>query len=140
MTSDERPFLAKAPEPTSRAVASALGRTAPLFAELERMSDGFRRDWNHAKSSGWMLKIHDRKKALAYVVPLAGSFRVSLTVRPGERRSLLDDPSLAPVHDALRDAKKYAEGYALRFDVTDRESFGPCATLIERVIAARRRA
>ena len=39
--------------------------------------------------------------ARAYVVPLDGAFRVSLTVRPAERATLLADPAQAAIHDAL---------------------------------------
>jgi hypothetical protein len=135
---DDRPFLAKARKPTAPTLARALAKTSVLFARLDELTEGFRKDWSHSKSSGWTLKIHDGKKALAYVIPLSRSFRVSLAIREKERATLLADPNVAAVHEALRQAKQYAEGYALRFDVTDGDSYDPVARLLRGVIAARR--
>ncbi len=135
---DARPFLARTSKPpTARALAAALGGVAPLFVELERRTAALARAWNHSKTSGWMLKLHDGKKALCYLVPLAGAFRASLTVRPEERAALARDPALAAVQSALQGAKKYPEGYLLRFDIVDRPSFAPFLALIDRIVAAR---
>ena len=62
---------------------------------------------------------------------------MSLTVRPAERATLLADPAQAAIHDALAAAKKYVEGYALRFEVTDRATLAPLAQVLERLIALR---
>jgi hypothetical protein len=87
-----------------------------------------------------MLKVHDGKKALFYVIPLVAAFSVSMTVRPKERDALLADDGVASVHDRLRAAKKLAEGHALRFRVGDRSSCAELVNLVERVIALRTRA
>lgn len=137
---DDRPFRDKARKPTAEAVADVLGGTARFHGELVRLVAGFEQEWNHSKSSGWMLKVHDGKKALFYLLPLAGSFRVTLTVRPAERSQLAKDPELEAAHESLRTAKKYAEGYALRFAVTDASSFAGFAAFIRRVMALRKRA
>jgi len=134
---EDRPFREKSRKPTASAVAAVLGAAAPHHADLVRMTADFAHDWNHSKASGWMLKVHDGKKALFYVLPLTGCFRVTLTVRPDERTALTKDAALAEMHESLRAAKKYAEGYALRFDIADTASFAGFTTFIRRVIALR---
>ncbi len=136
---DERPFSDRAHRPTPQSLARALEGAAVLYDEILARSDGLQQAWNHSKASGWMLKIHDGKKALCYLVPLAGSFDVSSAVREEERAALLEDPQLAELHDALLGAKKYAEGYALRFHVTDRSSARAPIALVERLVAMRTR-
>jgi hypothetical protein len=127
----DRPFIDKARQPTTEALADVLAGATGFYDELLQTTGGLAQDWNHSKASGWMLKVHDRKKALFYVVPLAASFRISLTVRPEERTALAKDPGVAAVHDQLRAAKKYAEGYALQFLVAERATRWPPASSSE---------
>ncbi len=135
---ETRPFLVRSNRPTAASLATALGGAYASYAALATLTAGFARAWSHGKASGWMEKIDDRRKALCYVVPLAGAFRVSLTVRPDERAALRADPALAEHHAALAAAKAHAEGHALRFDVHDGASFAPVARLLAAIVALRR--
>lgn len=134
---EPRPFLDRATPPTDETLARALGAAHASFTALTKITAGLDRGWSHGGASGWMQKIHDRRKALCYVIPLDGAFRVSLTVRPRERAPLLADPALAAIHAALSGAAKQAEGYALRFDIADRASFAPVGALLARLIVLR---
>ena len=134
---ETRPFRDPKREPTEAEVVAALQRAAPMYRALTKQSATFERQWVHSKAGGWMLKVHDGQKALFYLVPLVGSFRVSLTVRPAERDALLADARVAEIHRQLRDAKKYAEGHALRFDVADRTAATTVGELLARIIELR---
>ena len=134
---EDRPFLARSRKPTPASLERALGRAFPAYQALSRLTGSFRSEWTHSRSSGWMQKVHDGRKALCYVVPQEGAFRVSLTVRKKERTTLLRDAPLPALHGALVDAKAYAEGYALRFDVVDEASAAPLVSALERIIALR---
>jgi hypothetical protein len=52
---DDRPFRDKSSRPTAKAVAHTLGGAVRFHDQLMRIADGFEREWNHSKASGWML-------------------------------------------------------------------------------------
>jgi hypothetical protein len=124
-------------KPTAASLERALGRSFAAHHALSQLTKSFPSEWNHSKASGWMKKVHDGKKALFYLVVLDGAFRVSLTLRARERASLLEDASMSALHGALGSAKKYAEGYALRFEVMDEVTFAPLKLVLERIIELR---
>ena len=80
-----------------------------------------------------MLKIHDGRKALVYLIPLNDAFRMSMAIREAERDELLADVDLAALHDKLASAKTYSEGFALQFDVDSEMDFGPVESFIGRL-------
>lgn len=134
---EPRPFADPSTPPTAEALERVLGDAHGSYRTLTKVTAGLAREWVHTGTGGWMEKVHAHRKALCYFVPLGGVLRVSLTVRPRERAPLLADEALASVHAAFTGARKYPEGYALRFDVTDRASCAPVATLLARLIALR---
>jgi hypothetical protein len=134
---DERPFVDAARRPTDEAVRTALGRAWPRWSNLLELADGFATEWTFGGRGGWMLKVFDRRKALLYLVPLRDTLRVSLTIREAEREAFLADPVLAPLHDAMRAARRYPEGYALYFDVSGETDTGPLETFVKKLVAAR---
>jgi hypothetical protein len=133
----ERPFNDASTRPVETAIAATLGSAHSRFKIVEELADGFMADWNFVKGSGWMLKIHAKRKALLYLVPLQGAFRISMAIREAERDLLLQDPDLAPLHEMLASAKKYPEGFYLQLDVNDEMDFGPVESLVIKLIAAR---
>jgi hypothetical protein len=102
------------------------------------VANSFLRDWNFSKASGWMLKVHDKKKALFYLIPLKNEFKISMAIRENERKSFLKDNELEVIHNMITSAKKYKEGYALRFDVKNNEDFKIIKLLIEKLIDIRK--
>ena len=134
---DEQPFLEKVNRPTNDTLRLALGDTWPAYERILAIAVGFKPSWNHYKSSGWMLKVADKKKALYYVVPLQGGFNVGLTVRPAERELLLHDEAVSQLHEPLADAQKYSEGFALRFQIRQVDDAQSLESLLLRVIALR---
>ncbi len=134
---DERPFLEKTNRPKDDTLRLALGDTWPACERILAIAVGFQPTWNHSKSSGWMLKVADKKKALYYLIPLQGGFDVGLTVRPAERDLLLHDEAVAQLHEPLADAKKYSEGFALRFQIRKVDDTHSLEALLPRIIALR---
>jgi len=59
---EKRPFLDKNSKPTEQMLQSKFGETYTYYENLMNISDSFSKDWNFSKSSGWMLKVHDKKK------------------------------------------------------------------------------
>jgi hypothetical protein len=134
----ERPFLEPGGPPEPDELTAALGDASPSWSSLVRASSGFGSQWSFTGRGGWMLKVFDRKKALLYLVPLREAFRVSLTIREAERTAFLDDESLAQLHDQMRDAKRFPEGYALYFEVTGAIDIRPLESFVGKLVAVRR--
>lgn len=134
---EERPFLDKNSKPTMQTLQSALGETCTYYDKLMGTASTFSQDWNFSKSSGWMLKVHNRKKALFYLIPLKNEFVISMAIRENERKIVLDDIELKTIHEIIKSAKKYREGYALRFNIKNDADFEMPKLLIEKLIVLR---
>lgn len=135
---DQRPFTDKSLQPDEQRLKKALGKTYKFYTELDNLTASFKKEWNYSKSSGWMQKVHDDKKALYYFIPLEGAFLLSLAIREQEKDDFLSMKSMAPLHDELKAAKKYSEGYALKFNITDAASFSTCLLLIRSLVGKRK--
>ena len=131
---EKRPFMDKEAEPGEEKLKKALKDSYSYYNELMDVSDSFLKDWNFSKSSGWMLKVHNKKKALFYVIPLNGEFKISMAIRENERNAFFDDGELSNIHNMLKSSKIYREGYALRFNVKNKENFQILNILIQKLI------
>jgi hypothetical protein len=134
----ERPFLEKAQKPDTAALEVALGPAFAFYGDLADLCDGLKQEWVHTRSGGWMLKVADGKKALCYVIPLEDAFRVSMAIRETERAALLESEHMADYRALLTSARKFAEGYAVAFDVTAASSYGYCRGFLCRIMEERR--
>jgi hypothetical protein len=135
---EERPFYNKTSKPTDGNLKKVLTSTFSFYNQLLKHTNAFSREWNYSKSSGWMQKVFDNKKALLYLIPLSNQFLISLTVRENEREILLNDKEIEFYKERLSQAKKYSEGYAMRLSVTDKESFSRTILFIQKIIALRK--
>lgn len=131
---EERPFMDKDAKPIEEKLKQTMGDSYSNYNELMEIADSFLKDWNFSKSSGWMLKVHDKKKALFYLIPLEGEFKISMAIRENERSSFLKDNELELIHDVIKSSKKYREGYALRFDIKNDDDFKILSLLIKKLI------
>lgn len=134
---EERPFMDKEAKPEEKKLKQTLRESYGYYNELMEIADSFLKDWNFSKSSGWMLKIHDKKKALFYLIPLEGEFKISMAIRENERNTFLEDKELKTIHNMIKSSKKYREGYALRFDIKSSEDFKMLFLLIKKLINLR---
>jgi Protein of unknown function (DUF3788) len=131
-----RPFLNENSKPTEDALKPVLGNVYEYYDSLMDIADSFIMDWNFSKSSGWMLKAHDKKKALFYIIPLKNEFKISMAIRENERKAFLKDDELKMIHSKIKSAKEYREGFALRFNVNG-ENFEVIKSLIKKLTAIR---
>jgi len=132
-----RPFLDENSKPTEDALKTVLGNAYEYYERLMDIADSFIMDWNFSKNSGWMLKAHDKKKALFYIIPLKNEFQISMAIRENERKAFLKDEELKMIHSTIKSAKQYREGFALRFNVNDDEYFKVIESLIKKLTAIR---
>jgi len=132
-----RPFADPETQPTETALEAVLGPTFGCYSSLIGLTAAFADMWGYSRPSGWMLKVHDGKKALLYLIPTTGSFRISMAIREPERAAFLRDPDLASLHDKLASARKFSEGFALQFDVDDATDSAIVEPFVSKLIAAR---
>ena len=136
---EERPFYNKTSKPTNDNIKKVLASTFSYYNQFMEITEAFSKEWNYSKSSGWIQKVFDNKKALLYLIPLTNQFLISLTVRGNEREILLNDKEIDSHKEQLKQAKKYNEGFAMRFSVTDKESFSGTIIFINKIIALRKK-
>ena len=92
-----------------------LGGMYDSYQEILSLTGNHPREWKYyGKKFGWQLRVMHKAKALLYLSPLAGSFRVGCAVRENEREALLNSSLPVKLRQELAAAKKYAEGYPLR--------------------------
>jgi hypothetical protein len=102
---EERLFLDKDSKPTGQSLQSAFGDIYIYYDKLMETADSFSKDWNFSKSSGWMLKVHHKKKALFYLIPLKNEFKISMAIRENERDIFLEDDESKTIRDKILAAK-----------------------------------
>jgi hypothetical protein len=134
---EERQFCNKSSKPTNDNIKKVLASVFSYYNQFMENTKTFSKEWNYSKSSGWIQKVFDNKKALLYLIPLNNQFIISMTVRENEREILLNDKEIDFHKEQLKQAKKYSEGYAMRFSVTDKESFSRTLIFINKIIALR---
>jgi hypothetical protein len=134
---NERPFLDKSNKPTEQNMQSALGNMFVCFKEVIDLASSYSQEWMFTKSSGWMLKIYDPKKALFYLIPLNDGFKISLAIREDEQKAFLCDDELGVMQEKISSSKKYSEGYALQFDIANKNDFQLVELFIRKLIAIR---
>ena len=134
-----RTFADGSKEPSDQDLQKQLGDAWPQMQAVLSLTRVFLRQWTFSNTSGWMLKIHDGTKALLYVIPLHGSFEISLALRAKEHEVLVANKAMGEVaHEQLAGARKNAEGWALKFDVSAAEDLPPIEPFLRELIRIRR--
>jgi hypothetical protein len=132
-----RPFNDQNNKPTDKDIRLLLQDNYRFYANLAAITKSNTHEWSFSKSGGWMEKVHDGKKALYYLIPLQGSFTISLAIREAEKDKMVDDKGFQNYLTILTEAKKYSEGYNLRFSVEDESTFAVCRNFITKLIELR---
>ena len=107
--------------PTEEVLESTLGDSFACLQELVKVpGNDYAQEWDFiSKKSGWRLKVSKRGKALFYVIPYAGLFRVAFALRDSEKDAVMASTLSQEYKDLLGASKRYKEGWALRIDVAD---------------------
>jgi hypothetical protein len=135
---NERPFLDASNKPADLNLPSVLGSMFVFYREVLGLADSYTQEWIYSKSGGWMLKVFDRKKALFYLIPLNECFKINMAIRQEEREAFMNDNELGDLHQKLTSAKKYSEGFAMQFDITNQKDHRMVELFIKKLIAIRK--
>jgi len=124
-------------KPTEDNLRKTLGLAYDLYRNVTEMTKSFTAEWKYASSSGWILKVFNRKNSLFYLIPLDEELKIRLTLRESERDSFLKDSELKNVHEQITSSKKSLEGYAMEFDVSNNKELQSFKVFLEKLLAVR---
>jgi hypothetical protein len=128
-------FDDRAHPPTETELASALGRTAALWRELQRRvatrAPGIEPEWGFAgRSTGWGFRLRQGKRVVLYMTPCKQHFLASAVL--GEKAvARAREGRLPQAVEALLDsAPRYAEGRGVRLPVKSRADLAVVLELV----------
>ena len=111
-------FIDKGEIPSQPKLRKILGNMYTVYKNVLKSTEAYPHEWKfYGKTIGWQLKAVYKGKALFYLTPLDGAFRISFAVRENEREALSKSDLPTAVKEQLLSAKKYPEGYPLRLEV-----------------------
>ena len=115
-------FIGKAEPPGAAELAAALGPTAPLWerlvADLGREHGIVDLEWHsYSRKVGWAAKLKKGDRTILYLAPCGGSFRASFALGDKAVAAAKESKLPAAVLKLIAEARRYAEGTAVRIDV-----------------------
>ena len=115
-------FIGHAKQPTQKELASVLGQTdclwRTLVSELKRDLKLDGEEWNsYSIKAGWSLRLQLKQRNIVYLGPRAGCFLAAFVF--GDKAVAAARQSNLPkrVLTIIDEAKRYAEGTAVRIEV-----------------------
>jgi hypothetical protein len=127
-------FAGKSKRPTESELASVLGESYALWrgvvADLNCELKLDKEEWNsYSVKAGWLLRLQLRKRNIVYLSPGAGCFLASFAL--GDKAIAVARKSKLPlaVLKIIDEAKRYAEGTAVRIEVHGAEDVKAVKTL-----------
>lgn len=116
-------FIGLAQEPTDDQLREALGaRSAKHWSDLVRRLyangtvDG--QEWkSYSKKHGWALRLQKGTRNIVYLTPAHRAFMVGFALGQRAVTAALAEPLPEEVLTAIREAKRYVEGTAVRLEV-----------------------
>ena len=129
-------FIGKTEPPTEREVTAVLGAAKALWEQLLAEMAGERkltaREWNTSSPKlGWSLRVKRGDRIIVYLAPLHGCFRASFALGDKVVQAALASGLPKPVVKAIKAAKKYGEGTAVRIEVSSFEDIAVVKKLAE---------
>ena len=104
--------------PDDLKLKKGLGDVFPVYKELLMLVEDYKQEWKfYGPKMGWQFKVTHKGKALLWLAPQEGSFRLGFAVRDKEKEVLLNSNLPAKAKKELAAAKRYPEGWPLRLQV-----------------------
>jgi len=128
-------FIGQAQEPTDSEVTTALGAAKARWDQLVAELTGehkLTREWNsYSIKAGWALRLKRESRNIVYLSPSQGGFMASFAL--GDKAMLAARAGKFPRHvmKIIAEAKRYAEGSAVRIVVSGPEEVAVVERLTE---------
>ncbi len=129
-------FIGRSEPPAPAELAEALGPAQPLWQQLLTLLaselDLTRHEWGSSSAKlGWSLRVKQGDRIIVYLSPSQGSFRASFALGDKAVRAILAGDLPQAAMKLVREAKKYAEGTAVRIDVGTGEDIAAIRKIAE---------
>ena len=116
-------FTDKASKPTEGQVARTLGEKKALWDQIRQriaaQHDPLTEEWVFSgQKYGWSLRLKKKKRAVLYMTPLDGCFRIAFALGERAVQAAHQSDLSASVMNLIDSAPKYPEGRGVRMDVT----------------------
>jgi hypothetical protein len=119
MTTREFLFNRKEAVPDDLKLKKSFGAVYTVYKELLTLIETYELERKfYGAKIGWQFKVTHKGKALFYLTPQEGSFRLGFAVRDKEKGVLLNSKLPAKAKEELVAAKRYPEGWPLRLHVS----------------------
>jgi len=93
-------------------------------------------DWHvSVKKYGWGFRLKDKKRAIIYLSPREGFFRVTMVFGQKATDQILSSEISADIKEELMNSKVYVEGRVLRLEIHDDSLLKDIKKLVEIKIA-----
>lgn len=129
-------FTDKARQPNPNDLVAPLGETYALWKQirqfiLEKYPCGVE-EWTYpGKNYGWNFRIKDKRRAIAYMLPREGYFKVAFVFGQKATDQVLASTVGPKIKQELLQARVYAEGRGIRIDVRDERIVPDIQQLVE---------
>jgi len=119
---DQNAFAGQPKKPAEPALAAALGQSHDLWrglvADLKRELELDAAEWHSsAIKLGWSLRLELKKRNIVYLSPRKGYFLAAFALGDKAVKVSRDSKLPASVLKIIDEAKRYAEGTAVRIEV-----------------------
>jgi len=128
-------FIDKLAKPNDQALVRALGKTYPLWAEIEKhiattLGESIEEWKYYGMKSGWTMKTLYKKRNLFFFTACKGYFRIAFVFGDRAVAEIVSSDLPKAVIEEITNAKKYAEGRGIRIDVKTRRDVESVKKLI----------
>ena len=128
-------FIDKLAKPDDQALVRALGKTYPLWAEIEKLIATTLgksvEEWKYyGLKSGWTMKTLYKKRNLFFFTACKGYFRIAFVFGDRAVAEIVTSDLPKAMIEEITNAKKYAEGRGIRIDVKTRRDVESVKKLI----------
>ena len=117
-------FIDKPKQPTDDELAAELGPVQALWDRLvAELAEQYRIDvqeWNsYSRKAGWSLRLKHKKRNIVYLSPSRGRFVASFALGDQAVQAARQSGLPQSVIKIISEAKRYAEGTAVRIEVSE---------------------
>jgi hypothetical protein len=115
-------FVGKAKKPSDSELAAELGPAKMLWDQvvtgLAKEQEIDTQEWNsYSKKAGWSLRLKHKERNIVYLSPHRACFTASFALSDKAVQAARESGLSPPVLKIIGEAKRYAEGTAVRIEV-----------------------
>lgn len=129
-------FGDKSAVPGGEALAEALAGSAALWDAVKRKAaaafGALQEEWKfYSAKAGWSFVLKSGKRTVLYMIPQSGYFKITMVFGERAAAAALNADLPEYIRTALLEARPYAEGRGLMFDVKDESELDTVTKLME---------